>query len=59
MKGGKTMIKLDLKIEEVQLVLNALSQLPFAQVAPLIELVKTQAEAQLKAKEEPLDTTKQ
>ena len=53
------MIKLDLKIEEVQLVLNALSQLPFAQVAPLIELVKTQAEAQLKAKEEPLDTTKQ
>jgi hypothetical protein len=59
MKGGRTMIKLDLKVEEVQLVLNALSQLPFAQVAPLIELVKTQAEAQLKAKEEPLDTTKQ
>jgi hypothetical protein len=53
------MIKLDLKVEEVQLVLNALSQLPFAQVAPLIELVKTQAEAQLKAKEEPTDTTKQ
>jgi hypothetical protein len=59
MKGGRTMIKLDLKVEEVQLVLNALSQLPFAQVAPLIELVKTQAEAQLKAKEEPTDTTKQ
>jgi hypothetical protein len=59
MKGGMTMIKLDLKVEEVQLVLNALSQLPFAQVAPLIELVKNQAEAQLKAKEEPTDTTKQ
>jgi hypothetical protein len=59
MKGGKTMIKLDLKVEEVQLVLNALSQLPFAQVAPLIELVKNQAEAQLKAKEETTDTTKQ
>jgi hypothetical protein len=59
MKGGRTMIKLDLKVEEVQLVLNALSQLPFAQVAPLIELVKTQAETQLKAKEEPTDITKQ
>jgi len=59
MKGGRTMIKLDLKVEEVQLVLNALSQLPFAQVAPLIELVKNQAEAQLKAKEETTDTTKQ
>jgi hypothetical protein len=42
------MIKLELKVEEVQYVLNALSQLPYAQVATLIENIKQQAEKQLK-----------
>jgi hypothetical protein len=41
------MIHLELKVEEVQLVLNALSQMPFAQVAGLIANVRTQAEKQL------------
>jgi hypothetical protein len=42
------MIKLELKVEEVQLVLNALSQLPYATSAVLIELIKASAELQLK-----------
>jgi hypothetical protein len=41
------MIKLELKLEEVQYVLGALSQLPYAQVASLIENIKQQAEKQL------------
>jgi hypothetical protein len=41
------MINLELKVEETQLVLNALSQLPFAQVASLIANIRTQAEKQL------------
>jgi len=42
------MIKLELKVEEVQLVLNALSQLPYSTSAVLIELIKASAELQLK-----------
>lgn len=41
------MIKLELKIEEVQLVLNALSQLPYATSAELIDLIKSTAQKQL------------
>ena len=44
----KKMIKLELTVEQVQLILGALSQLPYATSATLIELVKTTAEAQLK-----------
>jgi hypothetical protein len=51
------MIKLELSIEQVQLVLNALSQLPYASVATTLELIKTTAEKQLK--EVQTDTTKQ
>jgi hypothetical protein len=47
------MIKLELKVEEVQLVLNALSQLPYATVANLVVVIKEQAEKQLAAKNEP------
>ena len=46
------MIKLELKVEEVQYILTALSQLPFAQVATLIQSVKEQAEKQLQAEDE-------
>jgi hypothetical protein len=42
------MINLELKVEEVQLVLGALAQLPYGQVAILLEKIKTQAETQLK-----------
>jgi hypothetical protein len=41
------MLNLELKVEEVQAVLNALSQLPYAQVAGLIANVRQQAEKQL------------
>ena len=44
----QNMIKLELKVEEVQLILNALSQLPYATSAVLIEAIKTSAETQLK-----------
>jgi hypothetical protein len=41
------MLNLELKVEEVQAVLNALSQLPFVQVAALIGNIRAQAEKQL------------
>jgi hypothetical protein len=47
------MINLELKVEETNLVLNALSQLPFAQVAGLIANIRAQAEKQL----QPSQTT--
>ena len=46
------MIKLELTIEQVQLVLNALSQLPYATVATTLEAIKTTAQEQLKASKE-------
>jgi hypothetical protein len=46
------MIKLELKIEEVQLILNALANLPYAQVKGLVELVVGQTELQLKEQKE-------
>lgn len=39
-------IKLDLTAGEVNYVLNALGQRPFAEVAPLIGKIKTQGDAQ-------------
>ena len=46
------MIKLELKVEEVQLILNALANLPYAQVKGLVELVVGQTELQLKEQKE-------
>lgn len=46
------MIKLELKIEEVQTILNALAGLPYAQVSKLIELIVGTTETQIKAKED-------
>lgn len=45
------MIKLELKIEEVQLILNALSTLPYGQVSKLVELIVGTAETQIKKEE--------
>jgi len=42
-------IKLSLTLEEVNAVLQALGQLPFAQVAPLIDKVRGQATPQFEA----------
>ena len=41
-------MKLELELNEVNAVLIALSRLPYAEVAPLIEKVKGQADEQLK-----------
>ena len=41
------MIKLDLHVEEVNLILASLGQLPFVQVAGLVDKIKEQATPQL------------
>jgi len=40
-------IKLELTLDEVNAVLNALGNMPYAQVAPLVEKIKEQAVPQL------------
>jgi|PlaIllAssembly_1097288.scaffolds.fasta_scaffold242929_1 hypothetical protein len=42
-------VSIELKVNEVNSVLSALGQLPFIQVADLINNIKTQAETQLAA----------
>lgn len=42
-------VTIELKVSEVNSVLNALGQLPFIQVSALINNIKTQAETQLAA----------
>jgi len=44
-------IKLELNIEEVNLVLETLGQLPFAKVYTLIGRIQLQAQAQMQAKQ--------
>jgi len=51
--GGVLMIKLELPVEEVQLVLVGLSKLPYEAVAGVIEKIKTQAMPQIKPAESP------
>lgn len=50
-----TQIKLDLHLDEVNAILQTLGNLPFAQVAGLIEKIKEQATPQLPVPE--LDAT--
>jgi hypothetical protein len=47
------MIKLELSIEETQLVLVGLSKLPYEAVAAVIEKIKEQAQPQVQPAEEP------
>lgn len=49
------MIKLELDVKEVQVILNALGTLPYAQVSQLIELIVGQAKLQIE-KEEKKET---
>ena len=44
-------ITLELSVEDTNVVLNALSQLPFAQVAKLINDISMQASSQLEAQQ--------
>ena len=43
------MIKLELEIKEVEIVLQAMSQLPYGQIAALFNKVQQTAQAQLQA----------
>ena len=52
MKSEKPIIHLELNIDEVNLILTALGQLPYVQVVGTLENLRKQAEGQLTAKTE-------
>ena len=52
MKNEKQVIHLELTIDEVNLVLTALGQLPYVQVVGMVENIRKQAEVQWTAKTE-------
>ena len=52
MKSEKQVIHLELTIDEVNLILTALGQLPYVQVVGMVENIRKQAEAQWTAKTE-------
>jgi hypothetical protein len=52
MKSEKPSIHLELTIDEVNLILTALGQLPYVQVVGMVENIRKQAEGQWAAKTE-------
>lgn len=50
MKSEKPVIQLELTIDEVNLILAALGQLPYVQVVGMLENIRKQAEGQWAAK---------
>lgn len=52
MQSDKPIIHLDLTIDEVNLILTALGQLPYVQVVGLLENIRKQAEGQWASKTE-------
>jgi hypothetical protein len=52
MKNEKPVIHLELTIDEVNLILTALGQLPYVQVVGMLENIRKQAEGQWTAKTE-------
>jgi len=52
MKNVNQKIQIELTIDEINLVLTALGQLPYIQVVSAIQNISTQAESQWKSKEE-------
>ncbi len=52
MKNDKPVIHLELTIDEVNLILTALGQLPYVQVVGMVENIRKQAEVQWTAKTE-------
>lgn len=52
MKNDKPVIHLELTIDEANLVLTALGQLPYVQVVGIVENIRKQAETQWAAKVE-------
>lgn len=45
-------IKLNLNLDEVNYILNILAERPYAEVAPLIEKIKSQGDEQINSKSE-------
>ena len=56
MHNGNQKIKLELTIDEINVILNALGQMPYVQVVSILNNISQQAESQFKSKE---DTDKQ
>ena len=52
MKNDKPVIHLELTIDEVNLILTALGQLPYVQVVAMVENIRKQAETQWTVKAE-------
>jgi hypothetical protein len=52
MKSEKPIIQLELTIDEVNLILTALGQLPYVQVVGMLENIRKQAQGQWAAKTE-------
>ena len=55
MKNEKPVIQLELTVDEINLVLASLGQLPYVQVVGLVENIRKQAETQWTAKTETND----
>ena len=51
MHNGNQKIKLELTIDENNVVLNALGQMPYVQVVSILNNISKQAESQFKSKE--------
>jgi len=51
MHNGNQKIKLELTIDEINVVLNALGQMPYVQVVSILNNISKQAESQFKSKE--------
>lgn len=58
MKNEKPVIQLELSIDEVNLILTALGQLPYVQVVVIVENIRKQAEGQWVAKTEGINNKK-
>lgn len=56
MQNGNQKIQLELTIDEINVILNALGQMPYVQVVSILNNISKQAESQFKSKE---DTDKQ
>ena len=52
-------MNLDLTIDQVNVVLHALAQLPYVQSAPLIDNIRDQAKEQLEAQQEQMPAPEQ
>jgi hypothetical protein len=58
MKSVNQRVQLDLTIEEINLILTALGQMPYVQVVKILDNISKQAEFQLKPNEEQYKESK-